>query len=132
MKFPRGQTEDPKDRRLREQQKIVAGARKAMAQRDEALDGETRSRLRRARSAALEEAANAGSAAGRWLPVGVAGVAATVVVALLVGRGEVPQSAEVALLADAWLLEEDAELEMIEDVEFYQWLAEEALDGHSS
>ncbi|AWF80623.1 hypothetical protein BTJ40_07255 [Microbulbifer sp. A4B17] len=35
------------------------------------------------------------------------------------------------MVSGDWLLEEDMDIEMIEDMEFYQWLAEE-LDGHSS
>lgn len=113
-------------------QKLIAGAREAMARRDERLDGETRSQLRRARAAALGETAGPRALANLWLPAGLVGAAAMLTVALLVGQGERPQQDEVDLLADTWILDEDAELEMIEDVEFYQWLAEEALDGHSS
>ena len=132
MKLPDDQANGQSSKQAPDQHELIAGAREAMARRDESLDGETLSRLRRARSAALDESAGRHSLANLWLPAGLASAAAVVAVALLVGQGEAPHREEVDLLADAWILDEEAELEMIEDVEFYQWLAEEALDGHST
>ncbi|AQQ68189.1 hypothetical protein [Microbulbifer agarilyticus] len=113
---------------------LAAGARAAMERREQSLDGETLSRLRRARSAALDGAADTSRPGWMlWLPTGLAGAAAVLTVALFVGQERSSSQGEpVDMLADAWILNEDAELDMIEDVEFYQWLAEEALDGHSS
>ncbi|MBY6213156.1 hypothetical protein KUV95_16515 [Microbulbifer agarilyticus] len=113
---------------------LAAGARAAMERREQSLDGETLSRLRRARSAALDGASDTSRPGWMlWLPTGLAGAAAVLTVALFVGPERSSSQGEpVDMLADAWILNEDAELDMIEDVEFYQWLAEEALDGHSS
>jgi hypothetical protein len=92
----------------------------------EELDGATRSRLARARAAALENRAPRGS----WLtlrdlaPVGAVAGAAVVAV-LLVGRGTPTDSAghgapaalydlELLADADAWELSQEADLEFIE------------------
>ncbi|WP_105101455.1 hypothetical protein [Microbulbifer pacificus] len=110
---------------------LAAGAaREALARRERNLDGETLSRLRRARSRALDQRQRL---AGLWLPLGGVCAAALALALWLPGRGGSDVAAvESTLLADVWLLDEEAELEMIEDVEFYQWLAEEALDDRAS
>ncbi|WP_043315534.1 hypothetical protein [Microbulbifer sp. HZ11] len=112
-----------------DQGKLIAGTREVMSRRDESIDGETLSRLRRARSAALDARPGLRPRTGLWLPASLASTAAAVAVVLLLEQYHASQAKEVDFLADAWILDEEAELELIEDVEFYQWLAEEELDG---
>ncbi|MBN8431065.1 hypothetical protein JF535_09410 [Microbulbifer salipaludis] len=113
---------------------LVAGARAAMDRRDASLDGETLSHLRRARAAALDaNDTSVGPTVAPWLPVGLASAAVVAIAIAVVWPGTFTQPAKpIDMLADAWILDEEAELEMIQDVEFYQWLAEEAPDGYSS
>lgn len=94
----------------------------------EALDAETRSRLNRARQAAVAELDAAKTPAWRsWAPVGA--VAAALVAAVLwrvPGTGEAPQAnggapLELELVAEG----DDLEL-MSEDLEFYGWVAAQA------
>ncbi|HEX9772324.1 MAG TPA: hypothetical protein VGA44_02575 [Steroidobacteraceae bacterium] len=100
----------------------------------EALDAETRSRLNRARQAAIAELDTAKAPAWRsWAPVGA--VAAALVAAVLwrvPGTGEAPQAQAnggaplelVELVAEG----EDLEL-MSEDLEFYGWVAAQAVES---
>nr|WP_010133036.1 hypothetical protein [Microbulbifer agarilyticus] len=131
---PTAQSRDREDASAHNDAELAAGARAALERREQSLDGETLSRLRRARSAAIDGAAGTSRPGWMlWLPTGLASAAAVLTVALLFGLEPSGAPAEpVDMLADTWILNEDAELDMIEDVEFYQWLAEEALDGHSS
>ncbi|WP_066965543.1 hypothetical protein [Microbulbifer sp. Q7] len=126
----------PSDNRTRSpgERDLVAGARAAMDRRDASLDGETLSRLRRARAAALDaNGTGTGPRMAPWLPVGLASAAVVTIAIVVVWPGTLTQPAKpVDMLADAWILDEEAELEMIQDVEFYQWLAEETPDGYSS
>ncbi|WP_299591829.1 hypothetical protein [uncultured Microbulbifer sp.] len=121
------------EKRQKAERDLIDSAREAMLRRDQSLDGETLSQLRRARSAALDSKPGTGRMTP-WFTAGLAGTAGVVVtLAVLVWPGGDTQQAQpVDLFADAWILDEEAELELIEDVEFYQWLAEEGSDGHSS
>jgi anti-sigma-K factor RskA len=95
------------------------------------LDGRTRSRLTRARHAALDQLARP---EGRWwrsyVPAGAAAAVAVLAVVLWSGRGEnlplVAQSAspveDIDLLVDA---EAPDFLDGGEDLEFYEWAAGE-------
>jgi hypothetical protein len=101
------------------------------------LDAATLSRLNRARQRALAQVAN-DSAAGRgwWLPVG-ATAAAVIAVGLwrMTGPDDIPASAATDFApvvaedaADFELLLEEGALEMLEDLEFFAWLAVEELE----
>jgi hypothetical protein len=103
-------------------------AKSALHRSDQSLDGETLSRLRRARAAAMQQQDKSGRV---WLPLGSA-VTAALVIALVWPHTEIQAPATEVLALEQWLLEADAELEMIEEVDFYQWLAEEELSAHSS
>ncbi|MCX2784320.1 hypothetical protein OQJ46_15100 [Microbulbifer thermotolerans] len=106
--------------------RVIDAAREVMARRDRELDGETLASLRCARARALEAQR---VRAPEWLPAGAA-VAAAVVVALLWTRAPEPEAELFA--GGEWLLEDGMEIELMEEMDFYQWLAEEALDDHSS
>ncbi|BBM02688.1 hypothetical protein [Microbulbifer sp. GL-2] len=107
---------------------LVKAARAAVKRREEGIDRETLSRLGRARTAALGQLGSSALSAYRWLGLGAA-CAALVVLLLWPGAEDTP--GEEPFIASDWLLYEEMDVEMIEDMEFYQWLAEE-LDGHSS
>jgi hypothetical protein len=97
----------------------------------ERLDARTRSRLNQARQRALEEIKK-GSKRRSWLGAPLGGLAAAALIAVLVvrGGGEVTgsQSENGSLLFDDFDIVADADsLEMIQDVEFYSWLADEAV-----
>lgn len=111
------------DDRLRRQ------AQQALDERTAALDGATLSRLTQARHHAVEAASDRPRA--NWLGLRIAGataaVAAIALTALLM-QGEAPPRAQELTLADLELLELDADLELVEEAEFYLWL-EEAQEG---
>lgn len=113
--------------RREQDRRLVDSARAAMARRDQALDGETLSRLRRARADAV---AAQGHGRRLWLPAGGA-VAVAVLVAALLWSPQ-PQPEDELFAASAWLLDDEMEIEVIEDIEFYQWLADEELVGEAS
>jgi len=95
-----------------------------------ALDGETRSKLTQARYRALEELASGRpSVWGRsWLPAGAA--AAVAVLSLMLWQGQVgpidDEAFDVAAVTDLEILLGEEELDMIEELEFYAWLDEQA------
>lgn len=106
------------------QQKLV----EALDRRAQDLDGATLSRLRRARAEALQLASTRRS----WLPGGWrlagAGLAlGLLVVALLPGLRQAapPQPTSGDELLEIATL--DVELEVVEDLEFYEWLTEQGL-----
>jgi len=109
------------------EQQIAERARQLFADSVAGLDGQTRSRLTRARAEAVEAAGRRRS----WLtptqlaPLG--GVAAAVLaVAVFWGGPEAPiEVGESAALNDLDILLEGEELDLFEDLEFYAWLLEQ-------
>lgn len=95
------------------------------------LDARTRSRLNQARQQALNEAKK-GATRRYWLTAPLGGLAATVLIALVLITGRettVPRHESGALpLDDFDIVAEADNLELLRDVEFYSWLAE-ATDG---
>lgn len=92
----------------------------------ERLDARTRSRLNQARQRALAEI-NKGAARRYWLVAPLGGLAAAALVALILIRtGGEPASTENApMLLDDFDIVADADnFELIQDVEFYSWLAD--------
>ncbi|WP_129641217.1 hypothetical protein [Peristeroidobacter agariperforans] len=91
----------------------------------ERLDAQTRSRLNQARQRALAEI-NKGSTRRYWLaaPGGLA--AAALVALILIRTGAGPPSAETGgvLLDDVDIVADADNFELIQDVEFYSWLAD--------
>ena len=94
------------------------------------LDGATRSRLTRARYAALAELERPRLRVGSWLPAGAIAAAAMLAVMLWTQQG--PTGSAVPVLAaapadDFELLTLGDDLDMLdEDVEFYAWAASTA------
>jgi hypothetical protein len=93
----------------------------------ERLDGHTRSKLTRARQAALEELRHH-RARPRWLthPLGGLTAAALVAVAVMMWPGAVrtPTSQGAVPVEDLEIVANGDEIEMLQDVEFYAWLDE--------
>jgi len=99
------------------------------------LDAATLSRLNRARQNALDEMPDATRVrAGWWAPAGAMAITATVVAGFWLARDTVdtpPPAVPIAAVdaLDFELLLEDENLEMIEDLEFFAWLAGEELEA---
>jgi hypothetical protein len=91
------------------------------------LDARTRSRLNQARQQALNELKK-GTTRRYWLVAPLGGLAAAVLIAvvMMTGRGTVAPSQDSASLPlDDFDIVADADsLELLQDVEFYSWLAE--------
>jgi len=89
------------------------------------LDARTRSRLNQARQHALAEM-NKGSGRRYWLGAPIGGLAAAVLIAVVLLRpGVEPKQAEITgtLLDDFDIVADADNFELIQDVEFYSWLA---------
>ncbi len=86
------------------------------------LDAATLSRLNQGRHAALDalQGSRPVGAWGRWVPA--TGVAAAVLVAVMVVRGPNAVDLPIVSVTDFEILLEGENLEMLEDLEFYSWL----------
>jgi len=93
------------------------------------LDARTRSRLHQARNVALDELKK-GSTRRYWLAAPLGGLAAAVLVAVFLMSGrenQLPEGDSALLPLDDFDIVADADsFEMIRDVEFYSWLADQA------
>lgn len=91
------------------------------------LDARTRSRLNQARQVALDEL-NKGKARRYWLTAPLGGLAAAALIAVLlltVREATVPSQESAGLPLDDFDIVADTDnLELLQDVEFYSWLAE--------
>ncbi len=114
---------------------LVTRVRQALERASRELDPATAGRLRAARRTALAAARGRGSPAWSsraWLAAGVAaGVTAAVALAVLLQRGPAPDpgTAHLAAVEDLELITQGEGLDLYEDLEFYQWLAEQ--DAHA-
>jgi hypothetical protein len=101
----------------------------------ERLDARTRSRLNQARHVALDELKK-GSARRYWvgLPLGGLAAAALVAVILVSWRGQAPTQLEAAAmpLDDVDIVADSDNIELLQDVEFYSWLADQGPDSGSN
>jgi hypothetical protein len=111
------QTPDPLEQRSRELFEDSVGR----------LDARTRSRLNQARQQALNEL-NRGTTRRYWLTAPLGGLAAAAVIAIVMMTGQettAPTPDSSALPLDDFDIVADADsLELLQDVEFYSWLAE--------
>jgi len=114
-----------------------ARCREALAASVEAVDGHARSRLNRARQAALAAAAGRGAARsfripGLWLPGGVLATAAVLALAVWVARPVVPHAAlaEATPFEDAEMLSSSEGPDLYtDDADFYDWAGSDAPGG---
>jgi len=109
--------------------------RELLEQSTEQLDGRIRSRLTQARSAAVEEARKSrmGLAWRMWVPAGALAGAAALAVFLWSGTPHAPGTPTLAVhgsLDDLDIMVTNESFELLEDLEFYQWVA--ASDGDSA
>jgi len=113
-----------------EEHELAQRARRLFDESVQGLDAGTRSRLNRARQAALAGAkAHAGfRPLSPWVPA--TGVAAAAVIALAVwsGKPQLEEPVPSAMDADFEILLDADSLEMLEDLEFYSWLELDAID----
>ena len=105
-------------------QRFVAGIRQKLDQSCNALDGHTLSRLNRIRHEALER--KHARASRLLLPFGGFVTACLLVVSVMMfGLGRAPDTEAVAApLEDIDILTSSDSIDLYEDYEFYQWLAE--------
>jgi hypothetical protein len=110
--------------RTPEERQLVAGIRQQLDRSCNALDGHTLSRLNRIRHAALERKQSRTSR--MLLPFGGFVTACVLVVSvMLFTPGTAPETDAVASpLEDIDILTSSDSLDLYEDYEFYQWLAE--------
>ena len=95
------------------------------------LDPQTRSKLTQARYRALEELEGSAPAGWRprWIPAGVLAAGVLVVVMLWQGQPAVSPDTpafDVAALSDLEIILGDGDLELLQELEFYAWLDEQA------
>lgn len=116
------------DKRTPDQQAFEERTRSLFKASVESLDGRTQSKLTQARYAALEELNPARSRAWRRGRAALAGVTAAAVLAAWIGFARLgspaPEAGELPL-DDFDIVAEAPALELIEDVEFYAWIAEQ-------
>lgn len=114
----------------REEAGFEARTRSLFAESVESLDGRTRSRLTQARNAALEALPSRGAPRWRRAWIALSGVTAAAVLAVWVtlgSGGNQTQSQELraVMLDDLDIVADATELDLLEDVEFYAWVAQE-------
>ncbi len=95
------------------------------------LDPQTRSKLTQARYRALEELEGSAPAGWRprWIPAGVLAAGVLVVVMLWQGQPAVSPDTpafDVAVLSDLEIILGDGDLGLLQELEFYAWLDEQA------
>jgi hypothetical protein len=116
---------DP-SRDVREPDELEQRAKSLFDESVERLDGHTRSKLTRARQAALDELKH--HRARRWLmhPLGGLTAAALVAVVVLMWPGVVrtPTGPGAEPMDDLELVANGDDIDMLQDVEFYAWLDE--------
>jgi hypothetical protein len=93
----------------------------------ERLDARTRSRLTRARHAALDELRRSGPFRARWLWAPAGGVIVAAAAAVLIGvwPGVPPGSPGSPPLEDLEVVAGAENFDLLQDVEFYTWLADQ-------
>ncbi|WP_444944695.1 hypothetical protein ACJJIK_07925 [Microbulbifer sp. ZKSA006] len=114
-------------------QRLLEAANAAVVCREESLDKETLARLRNIRTAAQTQSIKARrySLSSLYPYFSLAAASAIVLLVLWWPSPVVDSDYPTELFVGGdWLLDEDMDIEVIEDMEFYHWLAEE-LDGHS-
>jgi hypothetical protein len=110
-------------------EQLAREAKQAFDQSVDGLDAATLSRLNRGRQAALDEGRRSPAFAGRrWLPA--TGVAAAVLLVLVMQQGPSGVDVIAAPAPDLEILLSEESIEMLEELEFYSWLdTEELVDG---
>jgi hypothetical protein len=111
----------------RTDEQLLQQAKEAFDQSVDGLDAATLSRLNRGRQAALAEAVRPERAWLRWMPA--TGVAAAVLLAVITLQGPGEVDVISAPATDLEILLSEESIEMLEELEFYSWLATQELEG---
>ncbi len=109
------------------EEQLAHDAKEAFDRSVDRLDAATLSRLNRSRQAALAEVARPNREWLRWMPA--TGVAAAVLLAVVVLRGAGDINSIGAPVADLDILLSEESIEMLEELEFYSWLDTQELEG---
>ena len=109
-------------------EQLAREAKQAFDQSVDGLDAATLSRLNRGRQAALAEARQPARQWLRWVPA--TGVAAAVLLVLVMQQGPGDVDVIAAPAPDLEILLSEESIEMLEELEFYSWLdTDELVDG---
>lgn len=108
-------------------EQIAQQAKEAFDRSVDSLDAATLSKLNRGRQAALKHAASPNNAWLRWMPA--TGVAAAALLAVMMLRGPADIGVMHEPAVDLEILLSEESIEMLEDLEFYSWLATQELDS---
>ena len=109
-------------------EQLAREAKQAFDQSVAGLDAATLSRLNRGRQAALAEGRQPDRQWLRWVPA--TGVAAAVLLILVMQQGPGDVDVIAAPASDLEILLSEESIEMLEELEFYSWLdTEELVDG---
>ena len=95
---------------------------------EDSVDAQTAARLQAARRRALAAVPAPRSRSAYWLPAGAAATLAVAVLAVVLWRGDSAAPLP-AVAAEDWEILAAGELQLIEELEFYDWLAEEDTTG---
>ena len=117
------------DRHLPEQSDLETRTRAAFDASVEAIDGRTRSKLTRARPAAIDELHRATRRPWQRAGAALGGLSAAVLAVWLAIGQFAPVTPSDIVLDDMELVAEAPSLELLEEVEFYAWVARERGDG---
>jgi len=109
-------------------EQLAREAKQAFDRSLDGLDAATLSRLNRGRQAALAEARQPTRQWLRWMPA--TGVAAAVLLVLVMQQGPGDVAVIAAPEADLEILLGEESIEMLEELEFYSWLDTEELAGN--
>ena len=129
----------PNDALSRDEEDFARRAGAQLRRSADDLDGATLSRLNRDRQKALDELSGRKNIAYHWrIPAGATAVAAIVAVGIWTagGPGDEAHAPGIEVMpvvaddvTDFELLLENGDLEMLEDLEFFAWLAAEELEA---
>lgn len=112
--------------------KLTDIAKTALDQKTEALSSDTQHRLRLAREQALKQAVKESWThwlSWRWLSGVGAGVALASVIAFMIVPNVQTTPNSLSPLDDLDLLTAEVDMDLVDDLEFYQWLDESLSDG---
>jgi len=106
---------------MNEKHDFNAFARARLDETLDGMDGAERTRLAAIRRQAL---ASGQRRRGWWLPASLATAVAALMLVWMLPQQQTNSDMDVAAIADLDLLASDVDLDLLEDVEFYQWLDE--------
>ena len=111
--------------------KISVTAKNALNKQTEGLSSDTQQRLRLAREKALEQAHRSSWLSFKWLSGAGAGIALAGVIAFMIVPNLQTNNPSISPLDDLEMLSAEFDMELVDDLEFYQWL-DESLAEHTN